>query len=67
MPGHLGSETVTTLNISVVRADKERGLLLLKGSIPGSAGGWVTVRDAVKRKLPDAAPKPGAFTAAAQG
>ena len=67
MPGQLGSETVTTLNISVVRADKERGLLLLKGSIPGSAGGWVTVRDAVKRKLPDAAPKPGAFTAAAQG
>lgn len=67
MAGHLGSETVTTLNISVVRADKERGLLLLKGSIPGSAGGWVTVRDAVKRKLPDTAPKPGAFTAAAQG
>src|SRR5665213_3779310 len=67
MAGHLGSETVTTMNISVVRTDKERGLLLLKGSVPGSPGGWVTVRDAVKRKLPDAAPKPGAFTAAAQG
>jgi len=68
MPGHLGSETVTTMNIVVVRTDKERGLILVKGSVPGSQGGWVSVRDAVKRKLPDAAPKPGAFTAApAQG
>jgi len=67
MPGHMGVETVTTQNISVVRTDKERGLILVKGSVPGSEGGWVTVRDSVKRKLPDAAPKPGAFTAAAQG
>jgi large subunit ribosomal protein L3 len=67
MPGHLGVETVTTQNVSVVRTDKERGLILVKGSVPGSQGGWVTVRDAVKRKLPDGAPKPGAFTAAAQG
>jgi len=65
MPGHLGVETVTTQNIAVVKTDKERGLILLKGSIPGSEGGWVSVRDAVKRKLPDSAPKPGAFTAAA--
>jgi len=63
MPGHLGSETVTTQNIVVVRTDKDRGLLMLKGSVPGSKGGWVSVRDAVKRKLPDAAPKPGAFKA----
>ncbi len=62
MPGHLGAETVTTQNIVVVRTDKDRGLIMLKGSIPGSKGGWVSVRDAVKRKLPDAAPKPGAFT-----
>ena len=68
MPGHLGDETVTTLNIFVVRTDKERGLILVKGSVPGSEGGWVTVRDAVKRKLPEGAPKPGGFTAAvAQG
>jgi large subunit ribosomal protein L3 len=68
MPGHLGVETVTTQNIVVVRTDKERGLILVKGSVPGSMGGWVSVRDAVKRKLPDTAPKPGAFTAApAQG
>ena len=63
MPGHLGSETVTTQNIVVVRTDKDRGLIMLKGSIPGGKGGWVSVRDAVKRKLPDAAPKPGAFKA----
>ena len=63
MPGHLGSETVTTQNIVVVRTDKDRGLIMLKGSVPGSKGGWVSVRDAVKRKLPAAAPKPGAFRA----
>jgi large subunit ribosomal protein L3 len=62
MPGHLGAETVTTQNIVVVSTDKDRGLIMLKGSIPGSKGGWVSVRDAVKRKLPDAAPRPGAFT-----
>ncbi len=65
MPGHMGSDSVTTLNIVVVRTDKERGLILLKGSVPGSQGGWVSVRDAVKRALPASAPKPGAFTAAA--
>jgi large subunit ribosomal protein L3 len=65
MPGQMGSETVTTQNIVVVRTDKDRGLIMLKGSVPGSKGGWVSVRDAVKRKLPDAAPKPGAFKAPA--
>jgi large subunit ribosomal protein L3 len=65
MPGQLGVETVTTQNVEVVRTDAERGLILLKGSVPGSRGGWVSVRDAVKRKLPDSAPKPGAFKAAA--
>ncbi len=66
MPGHLGVETVTTLNVEVVRTDVDRGLILLKGSVPGARGGWVSVRDAVKRKLPDSAPKPGAFKAAAE-
>jgi large subunit ribosomal protein L3 len=65
MPGHLGAETVTTQNVEVVRTDAARGLILLKGSVPGTRGGWVSVRDAVKRKLPDGAPKPGAFKAAA--
>jgi large subunit ribosomal protein L3 len=62
MPGHLGAERVTTQNIVVVKTDKERGLIMVKGSVPGVKGAWVAVRDAVKRKLPDSAPRPGAFT-----
>jgi large subunit ribosomal protein L3 len=65
MPGHLGAEQVTTQNIVVVKTDKDRGLIMVKGSVPGVKGAWVAVRDAVKRKLPDGAPKPGAFTAQA--
>ena len=61
MPGHLGAETVTTQNIVVVKTDIDRGLIMVKGSVPGVKGAWVSVRDAVKRKLPDSAPKPGAF------
>jgi large subunit ribosomal protein L3 len=66
MPGHLGVETVTTQNVEVVKTDADRGLILLKGSVPGARGGWVSVRDAVKRKLPDGAPMPGAFKAPAE-
>jgi large subunit ribosomal protein L3 len=62
MPGHMGAETVTTQNIVVVKTDAGRGLIMVKGSVPGVKGAWVSVRDAVKRKLPDGAPKPGAFT-----
>ncbi|MCX7349674.1 MAG: 50S ribosomal protein L3 [Alphaproteobacteria bacterium] len=61
MPGHMGAETTTTQNIVVVKTDLDRGLILVKGSVPGVKGAWVSVRDAVKRKLPDSAPKPGAF------
>ena len=61
MPGHLGVERVTTLNLKVVRTDVERGLLLIEGAVPGAKSGWVTVRDAVKKKLPKEAPKPGKF------
>ncbi|PZF77077.1 50S ribosomal protein L3 [Aestuariivirga litoralis] len=61
MPGHMGAETTTTQNIVVVKTDATRGLIMVKGSVPGVKGAWVSVRDAVKRKLPDSAPKPGAF------
>jgi len=61
MPGHLGVERVTTLNIKVVQTDVERGLILVEGAVPGAKSGWVTVRDAVKKKLPKEAPKPGKF------
>ena len=69
MPGHLGVERVTTLNLKVVRTDVERGLILVEGAVPGAKSGWVTVRDAVKKKLPKEAPKPGKFrvTESAEG
>src|SRR5262249_49825996 len=59
MPGHLGVERVTTLNLKVVQTDVERGLILVEGAVPGAKSGWVTVRDAVKKTLPKEAPKPG--------
>jgi len=66
MAGHLGDERVTTQGLEVVRVDVARGLLFIKGSVPGAEGGWVEVRDAAKAALPDAAPKPAAFKAAAE-
>ena len=66
MAGHLGTETVTTQNIEVVRVDVERGLIMVKGAVPGAEGGWVKVRDAIKRPLPKDAPKPGAFKSTRQ-
>jgi large subunit ribosomal protein L3 len=61
MAGQLGNERVTTLNLKVVQTDVERGLILVEGAVPGSKGGWITVRDAVKKSLPKDAPKPGKF------
>ena len=61
MPGHLGVDRVTTLNLRVVHTDVERGLIMVEGSVPGAKSGWVTVRDAVKKELPKEAPKPGKF------
>src|SRR5450830_1113598 len=61
MPGHMGVDRVTTLNLKIVRTDVERGLLLIEGAVPGAKGGWITVRDAVKKKLPKEAPQPGKF------
>ena len=50
MTGHLGDDTVTTQNLDVIRIDEARQLLMIKGAVPGSAGGFVTVRPAVKVK-----------------
>ena len=63
MAGHYGVERVTTQNIEVVRVDAERGLVLVKGNVPGPENGWVEVRDAVKKARPDDAPLPGSFKA----
>jgi large subunit ribosomal protein L3 len=64
MAGHLGVERVTTLNLKVRQTDVARGLILVEGAVPGVKGGWIMVRDAVKKKLPDGAPKPGKFKVA---
>ncbi|MCJ2110476.1 50S ribosomal protein L3 [Methylobacterium sp. E-025] len=61
MPGHMGVDRVTTQNLRVVRTDVERGLILVEGAVPGVAGGWIQIRDAVKRKLPAEVPQPGKF------
>jgi large subunit ribosomal protein L3 len=61
MAGQLGNETVTTLNMTIWRIDTDRGLILVRGAVPGSEGSFVKIRDAVKSPLPTDAPKPGAF------
>src|SRR5437870_1821488 len=61
MAGHLGAERVTTQSLRIVDADAERGILLIRGSVPGSEGGWVLIKDAVKRKPPDGLPFPAAL------
>jgi large subunit ribosomal protein L3 len=55
MAGHLGAVRVTTQNLQVVRTDSDRGLIMVKGSVPGSKGGWVTIKDAVKKPFPETA------------
>ncbi len=52
MAGHMGDVRVTTQNLQVVRTDAERGLILVRGAVPGAKGGWVTIRDAVKKPVP---------------
>jgi large subunit ribosomal protein L3 len=59
MAGHLGQDNRTTQNITVWRVDIERGLILVKGAVPGAEGGYVKIRDAIKKALPKDAPKPG--------
>ena len=65
MPGHMGTDRVTTLNLRVVSTDVERGLIMIEGAVPGAKGGWITVRDAVKKAPPKDLPKPGKFKAPA--
>jgi len=65
MAGHLGAVRVTTQNLEVVRTDADRGLIMVKGAVPGSKGGWVTIKDAVKKAAPEGLPMPAAIRAAA--
>ncbi len=66
MGGHLGVETVTTQNLTVFRIDAERGLIMIKGAVPGSEGSYVRVSDAIKKALHADAPKPGGFRKAGE-
>jgi large subunit ribosomal protein L3 len=66
MAGHLGAARVTTQNLQVVRTDADRGLIMVKGAVPGSKGGWVTIKDAVKKPFPENAIQPAALKSAAE-
>src|SRR5258706_600397 len=57
----LGAVRVTTQSLQIVIADPERGVLMIKGAVPGSEGGWVLIKDAVKRKAPEGLPFPAAL------
>src|SRR5918999_3593420 len=61
MAGHLGQERVTTQNLKVVKTDVERGLIMVQGAVPGAKGGWIMIRDAVKRPAHKDAAMPGKF------
>src|SRR5437763_11337224 len=64
MAGHMGVARVTTLNLKVVQTDVERGLVFVDGAVPGPKGGWIRLRDAIKKKLPEGVPTPGKFRVA---
>ena len=66
MAGHMGAARVTTQNLVVVRTDADRGLIMVKGAVPGSKGGWVTVKDAVKKPLPENVILPAALKSHAE-
>ena len=61
MAGHMGAARVTTQNLEVVKTDEDRGLIWIKGAVPGPKEGWVLIKDAVKRALPEDAPMPAAL------
>ncbi|ABV92025.1 50S ribosomal protein L3 [Dinoroseobacter shibae DFL 12 = DSM 16493] len=66
MAGHMGAARVTTQNLQVVRTDADRGLIMIKGAVPGSKGGWVTIKDAVKKPVPENVILPAALKSAAE-
>lgn len=65
MAGHMGAARVTVQNLEIVATDGERGLIMVKGGLPGAKGGYVLVKDAVKRPAPEGLPFPAAVKAAA--
>jgi large subunit ribosomal protein L3 len=67
MAGHLGDKRVTTQNLQIVRTDSEQGYILIRGAVPGAKGGWLIVRDAVKKAAPANLPMPAALRARTDG
>lgn len=67
MAGHMGATQVTTQNLEVIRTDSDRGLILVKGAVPGSKGAWLGIRDAIKSPIPETAPLPAAIAGSATG
>ncbi|KPB01263.1 50S ribosomal protein L3 [Ahrensia marina] len=65
MAGHMGATRVTTQNLEIVSTDEDRGLILVKGAVPGSKGAWILIKDAVKGDLPDNVPMPAAIRGSA--
>ena len=65
MAGHMGAVRVTTQNLQVVKTDADRGLIMIKGAVPGTKGGWVTIKDAVKKPVPAHVIYPAALRSAA--
>ncbi|MEN9061592.1 50S ribosomal protein L3 [Ponticoccus litoralis] len=64
MAGHMGAVRVTTQNLQVVKTDSDRGLIMIKGAVPGPKGSWVTVKDAVKKPVPENVILPAALMSA---
>ena len=61
MAGHMGAVRVTTQNLKIVKTDLDRGLIMVKGAVPGSKGGWVTIKDATKKPTFDGTPFPASL------
>ncbi|OSQ42013.1 50S ribosomal protein L3 [Marivita geojedonensis] len=66
MAGHMGAVKVTTQNLQVVKTDAERGIIMIKGAVPGAKGGWVTVKDAMKKPVPENVILPAALRSAGE-
>ncbi len=67
MAGHMGNKSRTMLNLRVIAVEAEHGLVMVEGAVPGHKGSWVTVKDAVKKKLPKDAPSPAGLKAKKEG
>ena len=65
MAGHMGDRRITTQNVKIVKTDVERGLIMVQGAVPGAKGGWIMIRDAVKKAPHKDIQVPGSFRPAA--